>query len=956
MMYRGLLIGLLTLCLPGMVLRAQDKKFSIKGQVKDEATGETIIGAIVSLDGNSKATDLDGNFSFEASLGDHELTIAFVGYTAQKKKLKIKDAGVSLSISLASTTLKEVEIVADVARARETPVAFSTISSQKIQQELGSRDLPMILNQTPGVYATESGGGSGDARINIRGFDQRNVAVLVDGIPVNDMENGQVYWSNWDGLAEITRSMQVQRGLGASKLAIASVGGTINTLTKGIDNAMGGVIKQDVGNNNSLRTSIAFNTGLLKGNWGFTAAVSRKTTDGWVDQTWSDAYSYFFKIQKRFKKHLISLGANGAPQSHGQRLSATGNGAFNIATYDANYARSLGVNVDSIQQAGFPERGRRFNPNWGTYVDSVTGKTVTLSERVNFYHKPLVNLSHFWNPSNAVSVSTIAYVSYGSGGGTGRSSGFAPGITPGGQTDWQSTVNGNRKFIDKYYDSTLYKTSNYLRTSWNNHFWYGMISSAQVKATNRLTLLGGIDLRRYTGYHYQTAENLIGADYTLDFSNLNQPRARNINDPNKMAAVKKKGDVVAYNYTGYVDWGGAFAQAEYRGGWWSTFVTTSFSATGYQRRDYFKRKDVVVDGKVLAQMVGWGDTLFYNGKDTARALYGDRITRRNDTIIIRNRIPNTNRYRFDTIVGAKEYNNNSPEARYTVTDVKWFMGYTIKTGANFNLNEYNNLFINLGYMSIAPRFDNVYDRNNRLFQGANNQLVKAIELGYGYKIRNFRTNLNAYYTDWSNKPVNGTPTITDPISGDLVSININGIGVLHRGVELDAFYQPFSWLEVDGLLSIGNWTYKDDVTAYAYDLNGNYIDTFKLYLKGIRVGDAAQFQTGGGIKLNFLKDLYFKTRYVYFTNNFANFDPASFKTPNPRYTWQVPAYGVFDAFAGADIKGNKSLRYSISLGVFNVLDKSFITDAINGTSFDANTATVYMGQGRRYNLSLKISF
>ncbi|MBU6343557.1 MAG: TonB-dependent receptor, partial [Bacteroidetes bacterium] len=95
---------------------------------------------------------------------------------------------------------------------------------------------------------------------------------------------------------------------------------------------------------------------------------------------------------------------------------------------------------------------------------------------------------------------------------------------------------------------------------------------------------------------------------------------------------------------------------------------------------------------------------------------------------------------------------------------------------------------------------------------------------------------------------------------------------------------------------------------------------------------------------------------VYFTNNFANFDPASFKTPNPRYTWQVPAYGVFDAFAGADIKGNKSLRYSISLGVFNVLDKSFITDAINGTSFDANTATVYMGQGRRYNLSLKISF
>ena len=58
---------------------------------------------------------------------------------------------------------------------------------------LGSQDIPMILNTTPSVYITQQGGGAG-ARINVRGFNQRNV-VMINGVPQNDMENGWVYWS-----------------------------------------------------------------------------------------------------------------------------------------------------------------------------------------------------------------------------------------------------------------------------------------------------------------------------------------------------------------------------------------------------------------------------------------------------------------------------------------------------------------------------------------------------------------------------------------------------------------------------------------------------------------------------------------------------------------------------------------------------------------------------------------
>jgi hypothetical protein len=59
------------------------------------------------------------------------------------------------------------------------------------------------MNRTPGVYATKQGGGYGDSRISLRGFDQRNTSFLINGQPVNDMENGWVYWSNWQGLTDV---------------------------------------------------------------------------------------------------------------------------------------------------------------------------------------------------------------------------------------------------------------------------------------------------------------------------------------------------------------------------------------------------------------------------------------------------------------------------------------------------------------------------------------------------------------------------------------------------------------------------------------------------------------------------------------------------------------------------------------------------------------------------------
>jgi outer membrane receptor for ferrienterochelin and colicin len=118
--------------------------------------------------------------------------------------------------------LEEVVVsskVIDVAKERETPIAFSKISAQEVLLKVGNQEFPEIMNKTPGVYATKQGGGYGDSRISLRGFDQRNTSFLINGQPVNDMESGWVYWSNWQGLTDVTSGIQIQRGLGCLKIS-----------------------------------------------------------------------------------------------------------------------------------------------------------------------------------------------------------------------------------------------------------------------------------------------------------------------------------------------------------------------------------------------------------------------------------------------------------------------------------------------------------------------------------------------------------------------------------------------------------------------------------------------------------------------------------------------------------------------------------------------------------------
>jgi len=276
----------------------------------------------------------NNDFSLVLPSDNQTLTIEYLGYETLKQDVGSNASLGNISLASSSVGIQEVNVVASVAIDRKTPVAVTTLEGAEISTVVGNQEYPEVLRKTPSVYVTKQGGGFGDSRINIRGFDQRNTAVMINGVPVNDMENGWVYWSNWAGLSDVTNKLQVQRGLGASKLAVASVGGSINIVTNAADFKQGGNVSLSMGNDGYQKYGLVLSSGLMDNGWAVTGQATHTRGNGYVDGTEFSAYSYFLALSKTFNdNHTLSFTGLGAPQYHHQRNSASRFDNINLQTF-----------------------------------------------------------------------------------------------------------------------------------------------------------------------------------------------------------------------------------------------------------------------------------------------------------------------------------------------------------------------------------------------------------------------------------------------------------------------------------------------------------------------------------------------------------------------------------------------------------------------------------------------
>jgi iron complex outermembrane receptor protein len=905
------LFGLLLL-LPTVFFAQQTS--TIKGKITDNSSDQPIVGAKVNIQNKYRAfSNSIGVFELtNVPFGEYVMVVSMSTYDTVKIKLIVNKAIIERNLELGgSVEFAEIEVIGNMVKDN-VPIAVTRIPTQKIIEELGSRDLPMLLMGTAGVYATTQGGGDGDARINVRGFDQRNVGVMIDGVPVNDMENGSVYWSNWFGLDAITSQMQVQRGLGATKIAMPSIGGTINILTQGIGNKKGGMLKQEYSTGNMLRTTFSYNTGMTKSGWGLTVSGSYKQSDGWVYGTPSQGFFGYGKLSKKVKNHLVTLSAFAAPQWHGQR-------SFNqaIQYFSSDKARELGVEVDTNQT--FYDMGIRFNQHWG-YRTNENGEREILNERRNFYSKPQVTLKDFWKVNDKLSISNLAYMSIGRGGGTSIFNSSALLRDSSGLINWDLVEQENKvnslfgtPNVDPYYHPTQIKSSQILVSSINNHFWVGYLGQFNYNISKKLEVSGGLDVRYYEGRHYQRIEDLLGGDYFI-----------NDTDKNAASPMKYVGDKIAKNQfnadrSGLVQWTGAFGQVEYSGDKWSYFVNLSGIVNGYKGIDYFQKRTLDLGDTVI--QVGANDSINYNGK---------------------------------------LYTSNSSGLKYVSTDWKFLPGFTFKSGVSYKLDKFSNVYMNLGFLNRTPQFSNVIDNNTNTFFGEIlNEQILAAEGGYNFANKVFGINFNAYATNWRNKPFPYGVAVPDPNDPtEFIRVNINGMDAVHLGGEIDIAYKVTKKISTELMFSYGDWFWNSSKTIFIPQYDSL---EFSFDAKGVHVGDAAQTAFSAAIRYEPIKNLYFRLQGQFFDRYYANFDPFSLQGANGgRESWKMPSYSLFNLFAGYKVVfKNSALLFNGS--ITNLLNSVFISDATNNRNdiyqdFDAKSATVMFGQGFRFNVSIGLQF
>jgi len=790
----------------------------------------------------------------------------------------------NVAIESESIGLNDVTVTSSVAIRRKTPVALSVIDPIMIENKLGTQEFPEILKSTPGIYATKQGGGYGDSRVNVRGFEAPNTAVMINGVPMNDMEWGGIYWSNWGALSDVTRSMQVQRGLGASKVASPSIGGSINVVTRSTDAIKGGSVSYGIGNDGYEKIGFSVSTGLTQKGWAITLLGSKMTSKGYIQGTEVENYSYFVNISKKLSdSQQLSFTAFSASQWHNQRNSG-----------------------DKLLISEWQKQPMKYKYN-ASYGFDMNGQRKQSS--FNYYSKPQISLNHSWTIDEKSSLSTVVYLSLGNGGGWG-----GQGYTSADRTNWYGSTNGIPNTTFRAADGTfdygaIYKLNTdptningskmIMSTAINQHVWVGGLSTYTTKIGQDIDIYGGLDLRYYKGTHTNQITDLYGGNFFIDATSL-RPL---LTDQSWMTKKLKVGDIVYRDYDGFVANQGIFGQAEYNKDGLSAFISLSGSNTANWRYDRF----------------------YY---DPSKAL------------------------------------------SKTVS----FLGYSVKGGANYNINTNHNVFANIGIISKAPFYSGgaflQVANSNETNPNAVNEKAFSAELGYGFRSKYFTANLNVYRTEWMDKTL--VRALNAGLQNSLVA-NLQGLNSLHQGIELDFVAKPIKDLEIRGMASLGDYTWQNNATGYLYDSQGQPVDaqgnvvkmlspqqgSVSVNLKGIKDGNSAQttaslgfdYQILSGFRVG-LESNYFGRNYSYFSISSvgSNLVSSTFSQP-----WMIPDAVTVDF--------NASYRFKIGTydatftgNIFNLLDQEYITDATDGADHTWKTAQVFYGFGRTWSTTLKIRF
>ncbi len=381
-------------------------------------------------------------------------------------------------------TLQEVTVNANFLNSKLAPLSFTTIKPTDVTRHTSAPNFVEMLQAVPGVYATSSTGSYGDATLNMRGFKQDNIAVLLNGIPIQGLTSGSMYWSNWMALTDATYSVQVQKGIGGSLLADCAMGGMVNIITNRLGTKAAGSVSLTSTQQGLLKTTVSYSTGRLAHGWGVNGMLSWVKGDGYVQCTDVNTLSYMLTVSKSIgARHTLLFTALGSPERHNQRNTELT--AREVDTYGVEYSK-----------------------NWGY----LRGKPFSIAR--NHYFKPYFTLQHLYNGEKWKWRNSL-YFALADGGGystvsASKKEPFIQFRTSGGLLDFDAIINKNQSTTDslgRYVGR--YAMIDYL----SGHTQLGGVASGDYRVNDTWQLSLGLQYQYYDTWSKMKILDLLQASY-----------------------------------------------------------------------------------------------------------------------------------------------------------------------------------------------------------------------------------------------------------------------------------------------------------------------------------------------------------------------------------------------------------------------------------------------------------
>ena len=798
------------------------------------------------------------------------------------------------NVSLGETLIVGKGVI-DVSENRKTPVASTVITREEILDKgVGNVEFPELLKNSPSIYVADQASGFGDAKMYMRGFDQSNTAFLLNGQPINGMDNGSLYWSNWQSVSDIANVIDSQRGLGSSKLAISSVGGTVNIVTKATDKKEGGFVRYIAGNDSYQKQTIGYNTG-MKGKWGASFMFDNWSAHrSFARGTEGKGQSYFVSVgYKPSERHTLNFMIFGAPQEHGQNYSKPMVTKMNTD--------KLG-NPTFINTPGYDITGRKGNSNYGFYNGEA------LSAKTNYYHKPVANLNWDFTINENLSLSTVVYASMGTGGGTstlGNGIGYTNGgYKANGEINWDLIASNNEGLKDGISNGN---NSTVLASSVNNHFWYGGVSNLTFDTKKGFVFNVGTDLRFYQGEHYQQLNNLLGAKSRVS-TNAQRDKNYTVNKTyssgawNSLFNRASRDERIGFDNSERINYQGLFGQAEYSNELFSVFFQGALSWQQYEKYDNWnytaeKAKAEGVEFKNGKASSGERTELGYNLKAGASL----NINKENSIFV------NAGKYSRQPYLNNMFVRNT---VKFVDPEVKNEELQSIEAGYRYKTRTLR-VNINAYYTEWNNRADTYNDRD--------------------FKDSNDKLHANVRYL-------------------------LNDLTQVHKGIEVDFDAKVTRDWTIKGYASAGDWRYQGDFTYQVQDTDTQEIvpgtENGTGNLDGVRVGNAAQFTFGMGTKVNVTRSLSFDTNFNYYARLFENVNVADVAKANIKgdvyKNASISPFATVDLGMSYKFKITNSQNLKFRGNINNLFNDQYISRKDNYGYF--------WGNGRTFNAGVTYNF